>query len=518
MIAQRARMVVICVDGGLPSLIRQHDFFNLAQRLPSLAGTAVQELRSIYPSSTAPSHASFLTGAYPRDHGIVGNRFWETEAPEEIRRRADDPLAAFHPYEKSSLTAPDLLDWLAEQGASMAAVHFPHTFSRSAELSIPSCYCLYAPAREAVVTLEYEGSAEARARVELSYFGHPLALRVRVGGEGVTVLAGDDGEPTVLRGSEPVRLDVRMPWGSLSAAVSVRHLDRREIGLSLGTAVITLGFGGLDPARYRGGTGPASLSVEYSANPDHDFHESPRAEWVERAALDILADHDPDVLFVRFNQADHAQEFLYWHAVRSNPEARETAWKQILDVYTRIDACVGRLAEAVGDRAEFVLFSDHGIDWVESHLRPNRLLQELGLADRMVFQGDSNCAYLYTAEPLTTAEERTLREGLRRFHPSVAVLTTEDQTRLNLPVGSPRVGRLTVTCGRHTEFQYGPGKLQEEVTSASHGYLPGDPAMNGFYRAFGTVAAHRPPPSVITGAATVIRDVWRRLTVPGAST
>ncbi|MFI2345886.1 alkaline phosphatase family protein [Streptomyces sp. NPDC019443] len=505
------RLVVVCVDGGLPGIIRKHDFFNLSRALPSLPGTAVHELRSIYPSSTAPSHASFLTGTHPNSHGIVGNRFWERESAAEIRRRADDPLSAFHPYEASSLTAPSLLDWFARQGASAAAVHFPQTFSRNAQHAIPSCYCLYAPARDLLLPLSPAGGTAADGMVTLSYLGHEVSLYLRFDQQTDTITVGSSNEAAVVADSlRPVRLDIPVASGSISVAVSCRRLNQDRIQVRLGTAVLTMGFGGLHPVPGRTGDGPASLHVEYTTNPHHTFHESPRVEWVEQTALEILKQQDPDVLFVRFNQADHAQEFLYWHAVRGNSGERSQAWKQILDVYARIDASVTRLAEAIGEHSEFVFFSDHGIDYVETHLRPNHVLADLGLADRMVFQGDSNCAYLYADAPLPATEEQRISRALRALDPSIGVLSPADRARLKLPVSSPRVGRLTVTCGQHIEFQYSDVAPREIVASASHGYLPSDSAMSGFYRCFGQAAARQAPPSDITGAASVAREIWRR--------
>ncbi|MFD3324101.1 hypothetical protein [Streptomyces sp. NPDC058701] len=137
------------------------------------------------------------------------------------------------------------------------------------------------------------------------------------------------------------------------------------------------------------------------------------------------------------------------------------------------------------------------------------MLEDLGLSDRMVFQGDSNCAYLYADAPLAPAEKKRLGRALRALDPSIGVLTPAEQDRLKLPVGSLRLGRLTVTCGPHTEFQYSGATPRESVASASHGHLPSDPAMSGFFRCFGRVAAGLAPPGDITGAATVVRSIWR---------
>ncbi len=507
-------MVIFCIDGGLPTVVRHHDFFNLARTMPGLTGSPVHELPSIYPSSTAPSHASFLTGGYPVAHGIVGNRFWETQSVAEIRRRADDPLSAFHPYERASLTAPSLLDWFAEQGVSVAAVHFPQTFSRVPQPAhdIPSCYCLYAPSHEATVSVTADGPVAGSGPVTLSYLGHELQLRVTVAreGKGISVVA-DGGPPVPLALEAPTRLDLDTPIGRISVAVTAERKAPGAVTLRFGTAVITMGFGGLSPSVIPFGSGPASLSVEYTANPQHTFHESPRAEWVERTALAVLDEYDPDVLLVRFNQADHAQEFLYWYATRGTPAERVLAWQQILDVYARIDACVARLAHTVGLDTEFLFFSDHGIDFVETHLSPNRALADAGLLDRMVFQGDSNCAYLYADSPLRPAERRLLTDRLSALDSTVSVLEPAALERMGLPPHSPRVGRLAIACGPHIEFQYGDQQpARQQVASASHGYVPACSSMSGFLRHFGRTPALHEPPKDITGAASLVQHIWRR--------
>lgn len=393
---------------------------------------------------------------------------------------------------------------------STAAVQFPQTFSRSAQHTIPSCYCLYAPARNLLVQLGPTVDGEVEGQAQLSYLGHDVVLHLRVDQRTNAIMIGIRRETAVVvDDTHPTRLDVAVPSGSISVAVSCSRRGADQVEVHLGTAVITLGFGEIDMSdRYC--NGPASLHVEYTANPHHAFHESPRAEWVEQTALDVLEKHDPDVLFLRFNQADHAQEYLYWHAVRGSPSERSRAWQQILDVYARIDACVMRLAQDVGNHTEFLLFSDHGIDYVETHLRPNRVLADLGSADRMIFQGDSNCAYLYADAPLLPAEQERLDRALRALDPSINILTPDEQNRLKLPVGSPRLGHLTLTCGSHIEFQYDNTTLRENVTSASHGYLPSDSAMNGFFRCFGQAAAQMVPPDDITGAASVVRSIWHQ--------
>lgn len=454
----RPRMVIFCVDGGVAQIVRQHDLFNVGRQFSGHLTGPVVPLTTIYPSSTAPAHASFLTGAHPEHHGIVGNRFWSGEPVEEILRRCNDPVETLHPYERTSLTSHSLLDWFAEQGSSVAAVHFPHTFSRSAtEGAIPALYCLYAPALQVTVPLTPEPDGTTAGRTTLTYFQHHVHLSVSTAqGHGTSVELVPDGTATAvrLRVGETDRVEASIPLGRLSFAVTIEDVGTDHAELSMGTCVLTLLFGHLDLSTVDHHAGPSSLSVNYTANADHLFHESPRAEWIARTAIQVLDRHTPDVLLVRFNQADHAQEFLYWHATRADTGTTARAWQQIVDTYLTIDTNVRAVAAAVGPDASYVFFSDHGIDWVETHIRPNTVLADLGWADHILFQGDSNCAFLYCDEPLTATEQTHIARELTGLHSSVHILSDAELRVLRLPATGQRVGRMVITSGAHTEFQY----------------------------------------------------------------
>ncbi|MFJ4912907.1 alkaline phosphatase family protein [Streptomyces sp. NPDC088726] len=502
-------MVIVCVDGGLPNTVSTWNFFSPHRRFPDAPDSGAVPLRSVFPSSTAPAHASFLTGVPPADHGIVGNRFWDGESVAEIRERAADPIRTIHPYEARSLTAPSLIDWLTGQGASVEAIHFPHTFSRGEAVSTPALYCLYAPARE--VRLGLRGALRESV-APVTYFDREVPLRVRSckqANDAVVLGWGHDDETFVtLKEGETARTSFRIDAGPLSVPITCLTAGPDDVRLRLGTAVLTMRFGGM-PTHSGAADGPSSLAVEYTAASDHNFHESPRAEWIRDAALKTLADDDPDVLLVRFNQADHAQEYLYWYAARGEGRTAASARQQILDTYQRIDHCVDGILSAAGPETDYIIFSDHGIDYVEDHLRPNAVLRDLGLGERMVFQGDSNVAYLYADTRPEDAVLDTVYARLRSLDPSIDRIDADAATELGLPWGSVRLGRLAVTCGAHREFHYdADGAATEKVRSASHGHLPATPSMYGFFRMFGPHTAHAPVPSHICEVFETVRQVW----------
>ncbi|MFE3765088.1 alkaline phosphatase family protein [Streptomyces sp. NPDC059104] len=509
---KRRKLLIFCIDGGVPAIVDRHDFFAVDRWVPGLRCTPVSALPTVFPSSTAPAHASFLTGRHPQGHGIVGNAFWSGEPVADIRSRSVNPFASVHPYERSALTAPSLLDWCEEEGLSAAAVQFPHTFSRSAgEAAIPSVYCLYAPGRSATVRLQ-GGTGTA----ELAYFDQMVRLTFSVcEGEPDQVLVSGGLHGTEVRFERGTarRLEVRLDEGGhLSIPLTILHLNAERIDFTAATAVLSTPYGeamaGLMD-RADPDDGPSSLAPDYTANPHHDFHESPRAPWVKDTALAVLDEIDPDVLFVRFNQADHAQEYLYWHAVRADVGLRERAEEQILDAYRLIERQVGEIVRRCGDDADYVFFSDHGIDYVETHLRPNAVLDELGLGEELTFRGDSNIAYLYSDRPLSQEEEQRLTRALAAADDTIEVVTAAVAERWQLPWGSARLGRLAITCGPHREFQYGPGSAREDVTSASHGYFPDAPSMNGFFRAAGRLLPETAPPAHLVDVAGYVRNLYR---------
>ncbi|MGW7022491.1 alkaline phosphatase family protein [Streptomyces decoyicus] len=501
--------MIVCVDGGLPNTVSTWNFFSPHRRFPDVPDSSAVPLRSVFPSSTAPAHASFLTGVPPAGHGIVGNRYWDGESVAEIRARAADPVRTIHPYEARSLTAPSLTDWLTGQGASVEAIHFPHTFSRGEASTLSALYCLYAPSRE--VRLGLRG-ALGESVAPVTYFDQEVPLRVRAGKHADDVvtlgLGHDDTMLVTLKEGETVRAAAHIEAGALSVPVTYLTAGPDEVRLSLGTAVLTMHFGGM-PAYGGAADGPSSLAVEYTAAPDHNFHESPRMEWIRDAALKALADDAPDVLLVRFNQADHAQEYLYWYAARGDGQAAASARQQILDTYHRIDRCLDDILCAAGPETDYIIFSDHGIDYVEHHLRPNAVLRDLGFGERMVFQGDSNIAYLYADVQPKDAELDMVYARLRSLDASISRIDADAAAGLGLPWHSARLGRLAVTCGAHREFHYdAEGAAREKVRSASHGYLPASPAMHGFFRMFGPHTALAPVPSHICEVFATVQRVW----------
>jgi hypothetical protein len=174
------------------------------------------------------------------------------------------------------------------------------------------------------------------------------------------------------------------------------QISAETVELAITTAVITLSFGESDPLSNLDKTRahPASVSPSYPASGVEDFFEGPKAEWVRDAALETTRVVEPDILLVRFNQIDHAQEFLYWQACRGSHAERQQARREILQTYDLVERCVAEFVESMGPDTDYVLFSDHGIATVNRHIGLNAALGECGFAREMTFQGDSHLAQI----------------------------------------------------------------------------------------------------------------------------
>ncbi|AZZ54530.1 nucleotide pyrophosphatase [Rathayibacter iranicus] len=468
-------LVVLCVDGGKAAWVDEVGLGDFSQLFREKQSSDVYELATVFPSSTAPAHASFLTGLEPEDHGIVGNRFWEDESVRAIRNASNNPLLSIHAYENHSMYTSSLLNDLDSAGYSWAAVHFPHTFSTSSPLGSPSVYCIYAPSR--TIVLGKDGSAKASV-----FFGEDVEFSFdSVTGRNSCVISVD-GRAWYL-GADMQRFQFSIEAGPLSVGARYRgNLEGPDVAIELGTSVLTLATPNFDAPSCKE-DGPCSLAAEYSLGEGVSFFESPRIEWITFTALRAVEQFVPEVLFVRYNQVDHAQEFLYWYLINGNADQRLKARELLLSTYRKIAENIETLAKSFGHETKFLFFSDHGIDWVSKHVNPNVALKRLGLDHDAIFQGDSNCSYLYSERQIGVEDIGRIETFVKDHIPGVSVgsIGSNSQARSR----SRRLGQMTLIAGSNLEFRYEQVGLIREVCSASHGDSPARSEMSGFFRTYG---------------------------------
>lgn len=476
------KLIIICVDGALPDMVQKYGFFKYRQ---ALQWDQVTRLKSVYPSSTASAHASMLTGSYPETHGIVGNRFWLNETKGVIDRAKGSPLECLHPYERVTQTAPSLLDVFSESRQRVVAVQFPGTFSLNVEQKdSKSVYCLYLPAKELSLPLRKFSSKDScrQAFWRFSHYGMDFDLEIRVGTHDRSdffEVSSLDSRVICANNSEFVDVHCIDKNRAISFSLKKQKVEESSLSIYRTTAVLTLCFGSLNASKIIScQNSPHSRNIDYSAAPEHDFYESPNVVWTTQTALRLL-DENPDVLLLRYSQVDHAQEYLYWYTVKGSEEQKKESLAQILEVYRAVELGIAQIMEYVGWDTPAFIFSDHGIDYVDRHIHINSLLITLEM-DNYVFQGDSTCAFLYGERPITTQQYQKIKQQISKYQPWLRIASQRELEELRV-YRPDRCGHLAVFCANHCEIQYGDGPVVEEVRSASHGFRPNLPTMDGIW-------------------------------------
>lgn len=501
------RLAVICVDGATPRFTRALGLFKSAD------GAPVAALRSVYPSSTAPAHASMLTGTFPAAHGIVANRFWESEAADVIRAR-QAPLDALHPYERSSLRMRSFVDEVLDSGLRVAAIHFPHTFARHVRHPLlESVYCLYAPAQRRQISFagrpECASGGGETGSFTARLFGEAIQISVcRLAPSGraspVFRLTANETEQYASAG-HPADMRVEIDSAHVIAFdLSVDMATDTTATVTQGVAVLVLAAGSRPSREWARGSVCPQPRFAGPADQCTEFRESPSVNWITARGLDEIAD-EPDVLLARYSQVDHAHERLYWQATRGSSEEQAAALQEIRDVYHRVADGIRDLIDAVGPHCTVIVLSDHGIDYVDEQIAPNVLLEKLGLASEFIFQGDSNICYLYGARRLTKREGDALQAALTAEGAGRVRVLSRTELRARQILHDTRCGRLALESRFHAEFEYGSrnGRLCCPAQSASHGFDPGVASMNGMWQVI--QGASLPRPASLTDVAGVLR-------------
>lgn len=96
----------------------------------SKRGVFILSCRAVFPTATYTGHTSIITGAYPGEHGIVGNQFYDRKAKEKRNFDFYDP--------NSCLEAVTIFEEAHSVGLNTAAIAEPVT--KGAKHIIPKSY------------------------------------------------------------------------------------------------------------------------------------------------------------------------------------------------------------------------------------------------------------------------------------------------------------------------------------------------------------------------------------------
>jgi predicted AlkP superfamily pyrophosphatase or phosphodiesterase len=128
-----SRLIVISADGLRPDVYQRADELRL--KIPNLlrlasSGASAEAVTSVYPSTTYPAHATLVTGALPREHGIYSH------------------LASLDPTDKArpwswfarAIKVPALWDVARAFGQRSAAVGWPVSAGAAIDYNLPEIW------------------------------------------------------------------------------------------------------------------------------------------------------------------------------------------------------------------------------------------------------------------------------------------------------------------------------------------------------------------------------------------
>ncbi|HET8654656.1 MAG TPA: ectonucleotide pyrophosphatase/phosphodiesterase [Longimicrobiaceae bacterium] len=172
-------LVVISLDALRPEYYLDERWPAPTMRQLLHEGAHAEAVRSVFPSSSYPGHATIVTGALPARHGIVYNRIF-----------APTGRAGRWFYQASSIRVPTLWDAAATAGRTSAAVGWPLTAGAPIDWNVPDIWPggTEADALEAVrratrpegLWAEIEREATGRLRPE-TFDNRRIASAIRVG-------------------------------------------------------------------------------------------------------------------------------------------------------------------------------------------------------------------------------------------------------------------------------------------------------------------------------------------------
>lgn len=430
--SRRHKLLLICIDGGLLEIVRLLDLFSTTSLGLDLNDSGPRSLATAYPSSTAPSHASILSGLDPVVHGVLGNDY-----PRRCETFGDaprTPLSNLYAYSRDTIRSTTIIDDMESAGLKWAGIHFPAAFTRAD--SSRGSLVLYAPPRVRPLCPEWSET----------YFGFDLKFRLTDVGPNATC---------------------ETPAGPLSLALQI---DEERGVVCLGRAALVLGAN-YSAAEATAATLPhPNASVLSSAEPCsvYDANEDvPTPQWITAQAA--AAASISDVVLLRYNHCDHAQEALYGGTSGVHTSARRLgSLDRILDTYLIVEDEIRRLVHLT-EPESIILLSDHGIARRRYLYRPNVLLADRQSNSR--FFGDSNISYLTGNE----TDERI--EAALASCPMPFPVSWRRRTEWGWP---------TIEVPADVEIAYDGGAVVEEVWGGSHGGKAAEePTLDGFIRYLG---------------------------------
>lgn len=371
-------------------------------------GLFAKDIRTIFPSLTAASHAAISTGAKPGKTGMVSNNLHK----ENIELN-DQQSAFFSPLDVTPIWAE-----AREQGKTTATVLFPGSNPEEGNQATYSIYFgttwndsaleeltfkkadkwldlpkSYSPVKEATLSLKLENSINQKIYI----------LAADSTNNGVTdydtfyfYTEKNSSVPEVVHFNE---------WGSISFPVQSSHLagfsfKLKNIDASLEdveiyrTAVTSAVLYGpqefKDNIQSKYGHLPVqdddkALEMNWITRSEYEEISEQFAKWTTDVSLHIKEEYKPDLLFFYYPQIDH-EEHKYLLVDPRQPGYSKRKSRRYMNYvkwsYQLSDKALGDTLDKMNENDRLFLVSDHGMEPVHTMISPNHELERSGLLIR----------------------------------------------------------------------------------------------------------------------------------------
>lgn len=346
-------------------------------------GLHAENIVTVLPSLTAPSHAALATGAYPQKTGIVSNHL-HLEG-EEVQ---EDQSGFAQSYD-----VPPIWQVAQQQGKTTATVGFPGS---NPEKNAAATYAVYSGgtlAKAKVHKLKFtEKAGEQVASVRLSLANKPnqyIYITKSAQNYYISVKDGVQGEAVVLNEWGAQSLDVA---GLESAGFHFKVRENAEDGqLELFQGTI-MGGQLKGPAKFA-----EQIVAQYGFYPPPDEEEAflhgdltrreyeeageRFIEWTTNVSLFIKEQLTPDLLYVYYPHVDHElHKFLLVDQKQANYSLAEliTTAEYRKWAFVKADETIGQWHDATGESDALFIVSDHGLEPMYKRISPNEVLKRAG--------------------------------------------------------------------------------------------------------------------------------------------
>ena len=398
---------VISFDGMRPDFTKNYIDEGVLPNFKKVQdnGLMADDIRTIYPSLTAASHAAISTGANPEKTGMISNHLRMPDM-----ELSDNKSAFFSPLDATPI-------WFEarEQGKTTATVLFPGSNPTEGNKATYAVYYGTTWAEHALDKLTFTLSTQW---TELPESFSPvkeaiLTLKLKeTRNQKIHILAVDSTDDEKVnydtfyfytkKNGPMIDMVSENDWGSIAIPINKNYLagfsfKLKDVNPSLEdiqlyrTAVTSAVVHG--PAKFQKSISSkfGFLPVEYdddalekgwiTRSEYEDIHER-FAKWTTDVSLYIKKQYKPDLLFFYYPQIDHEEHKYLLVDPRQRGYTEKKSEKfmgYITWAYQLADRTIGDVLKNMNDDDRLLIVSDHGMEPVHTMISPNHELEKAGL-------------------------------------------------------------------------------------------------------------------------------------------